>query len=154
MHWLRLLIVLAALAPPAALAEMRVVHAPGDGFLNLRSGPGSQFAILREMDHGSTLDVIEVVGNWGRVRHASGAEGWAYLEFTRVFPQSTRLFVLPPGDGFLNLRTGPGTAFAIVTRMYNGEWVEVQERRDGWARVLHSSGFEGWASLRYLVSPG
>ena len=154
MRLLRVLILLAAFAPSALWADLRIVHSPGDGFLNLRTGPGSQFANILEMDHGSTVDVLDVVGKWARVRHASGAEGWAFLDHTRPYPKSTRAIVVSPGDGFLNLRTGPGTGFSIVTRMYNGEWVEVLERQGSWARVRHVSGFEGWASLRYLASSG
>jgi uncharacterized protein YgiM (DUF1202 family) len=58
--------------------------------------------------------------------------------------------VYSPGDGYLNLRTGPGTGFAIVQRMYNGSRVEVVERAGKWARVYHEDGAEGWASTRYL----
>ena len=35
-----------------ALAEMRIVNSPGDGYLNLRTGPGSQFDIILPMTHG------------------------------------------------------------------------------------------------------
>jgi len=135
----------------AAQAETLRVHAPGDGFLNLRTGPGGGYAIVMQMDHGSYLDTLETAGNWVRVRHESGATGWAYRKHMRMIPAyTTERIVSSPSDGFLNLRTGPGTSFAILREMYNGESVWILERKGGWVRVQHSSGAKGWAFEKYL----
>ena len=64
--------------------------------------------------------------------------------------QAEKLRVHSPGDGFLNLRTGPGTGYAIVREMYNGQTVRILERKGSWVRVRHSSGATGWASAKYL----
>ena len=135
----------------AAQAEVLVVNSPGDGYLNLRTGPGSEFAIITRMYHGSTVNTLEYAGGWARVEHESGAVGWAFRKYM-VRPAATpaRFYIYSPGDGFLNLRTGPGTRFDVVVRMYNGEWVEVLERSGNWVRVYHQGGFEGWAFSQYL----
>lgn len=132
-------------------AEVMIVNSPGDGFLNLRTGPGGNFAIIMEMNHGTALNTLEFSGNWARVEHESGAVGWAFRKYM-VRPASgpAKLYVYSPGDGFLNLRTGPGSGFAIITRMYNGEWVEILERSGNWVRVYHEYGDEGWAYSKYL----
>lgn len=136
----------------SAQAEVLVVNSPGDGFLNLRTGPGSGFDIIMEMTHGTTVNTLEYAGNWARVQHESGAVGWAFRKYM-VQPASgpARYYVYSPGDGFLNLRTGPGTGFAVVARMFNGEWVEILERSGGWVRVYHQGGYEGWAFSKYLT---
>lgn len=135
----------------AAQADVRMVNSPGDGFLNLRTGPGSQYAIVMEMNHGSAVEVLEVSGQWARVRHESGATGWAFRKYMVAYDQAPgKMFVYSPGDGYLNLRTGPGSDFAIITRMYNGEWVQILERKGNWVRVLHEYGDEGWAYAKYL----
>lgn len=68
----------------AALAELRMVNSPGDGYLNLRTGPGSDFRILRRMYHGERVDILERKGNWVRVyHHPTGARGWAYAKYLR-----------------------------------------------------------------------
>jgi len=145
-------IVFAIAAAVAAAGEMRMVNSPGDGFLNLRTGPGSGFAILLAMDHGSLVEVLEVSGKWSRVRHDdSGAEGWAFSRHLAPFEAGVAMkFVYSPGDGFLNLRTGPGSGFAIVRRMFNGDAVEIVERKGGWVRVYHQSGETGWCYEAYL----
>ncbi|MBU2981486.1 SH3 domain-containing protein [Lentibacter algarum] len=134
-----------------AQAEKLRVYSPGDGFLNLRTGPGSEFSIVRRMGHGTTVDTLERSGNWLRVRHQSGADGWAYIKhFRKVVASTNKRTVSSPGDGYLNLRTGPGTSFAIVREMYNGQTVRILERKGSWARVRHQSGATGWASAKYL----
>lgn len=137
-----------ALARPAR-AEQRVVHSPGDGFLNLRTGPGSEFGIIRRMYHGSRVETLEWAGGWVRVRHESGDVGWAFAQYL-VRPTTNDLRVYSPGDGYLNLRTGPGTRFDIITRMYNGEGVRVLEASGTWVRVQHESGLVGWCSSNFL----
>ncbi|MEZ5714701.1 MAG: SH3 domain-containing protein [Paracoccaceae bacterium] len=139
-------------ATVVAASEMRVVNSPGDGFLNLRTGPGSGFAIVLPMTHGSTVEVLETKGGWRRVQHQeSGAAGWAFGKYLAPFEGGVPTkFVHSPGDGFLNLRTGPGSGFAIVRRMYNGDAVEIIERKGSWVRVYHQSGAEGWCSEKFL----
>ncbi len=145
-------LVLSLLAGLALAGEMRVVNSPGDGYLNLRSGPGSQFQILRPMMHGTAVEVLEVNGKWSRVRHEpSGAEGWAFSRYLEAFDGAAPVrYVFSPSDGYLNLRSGPGTGFAIIRRMQNHEFVEILERRGAWVRVSHQSGDTGWAFAKYL----
>lgn len=134
----------------AAQADTYVVNSPGDGYLNLRTGPGSNYAIIRPMTHGSTVETLEWAGNWVRVRHASGDVGWAFAKYLgrAVSPYKQ---VYSPSDGYLNLRTGPGTQYNIIRRMYNWEGVKLLEIKGNWARVRHDSGATGWAHRRYLV---
>jgi len=134
-----------------AQAEVMVVNTPYDGFLNLRTGPGTRYAIITQMGHGSEVDTLESVGRWVRVEHESGAVGWASRKYLApVRPGPVTLYVYSPGDGFLNLRTGPGTRYAIITPMYNGTQVQALERSGNWARVHTEYGDEGWAYLRYF----
>ena len=139
-------------ASVAWAGEMRVVNSPGDGFLNLRSGPGSQFNIIQTMQHGEMVEVLERAGKWSRVAHEkSGARGWAFHKYLAPFEGGVPMkFIHSPGDGYLNLRTGPGTGFKIVRRMYNGESVEILERKGSWVRVYHQSGAQGWCSAKFL----
>ncbi|UYV37006.1 SH3 domain-containing protein [Rhodobacteraceae bacterium D3-12] len=136
----------------SAQAEMRRVNSPGDGYLNLRTGPGSSYDIVRRMTHGAKVDVLEAKGGWLRVRHrTSGREGWAYSKYL-VRPKANTLQrrVYSPGDGFLNLRSGPGGDFKILRRMHHGDRVRILERKGSWVRVRHSSGAQGWAFAKYL----
>lgn len=153
--FLSLFLVAISLTPGRA-ADVRYVYSPNDGYLNLRTGPGTRFDIIREMYNGDRVRVVEHSGSWVRVVHESGARGWASAKFlvrrgvTR--PGGTR-YVYSPNDGYLNLRSGPGTRYRVVREMYNGEYVEILERSGNWVRVRHESGATGWASARFLRVP-
>jgi len=135
----------------ALWAEVLVVNSPGDGFLNLRTGPGSQYNIIMPMQHGTTVETLEIKGSWARVRHESGNVGWAFRQHMVSFDDGVQMRrVYSPGDGFLNLRSGPGSDFAVLRRMYHGDWVQILERKGNWVRVHHPSGTEGWAYSKYL----
>ena len=137
----------------SALAETRMVNSPGDGFLNLRTGPGAGFDVVRQMDHGSLVDVLETKGKWSRVYHqVSGAQGWAFTKY--LLREQTGMpvrWINSPGDGYLNLRSGPGSDFRILRQMYHGERVDILERKGNWVRVYHHpTGARGWAYAKYL----
>ena len=134
----------------AARADLLIVNSPGDGYLNLRTGPGTGFDIIHAMPHGSEVHALEWSGRWVRVRHESGFTGWCSSRFlARTGPK--RLSVFSAHDGYLNLRQGPGTSHPILMRMNNGESVEVLASSGAWRKVRHPSGAVGWAHGRYLV---
>jgi N-acetylmuramoyl-L-alanine amidase len=136
-----------------ASAQTLVVNAPRDGFLNLRTGPGTRYRVIRRMRHGSRVNVLARSGRWAKVRHQSGAVGWCYRPYLVQPARAGNNWrqVYSPGDGYLNLRTGPGTRYRIIRRMYNGEQVKLLARRGRWFKVRHQSGAVGWAYGAYLV---
>lgn len=134
-----------------ARADALVVNSPGDGYLNLRTGPGTGFDIIYAMPHGTEVYSLEWSGRWVRVRHEAGYTGWCASKYlARMGP--TYLYVYSASDGFLNLRTGPGTSYPIIREMYNDEAVEVLGSSGNWHQVRHESGAVGWAHRRYLVN--
>jgi hypothetical protein len=45
----------------------------------------------------------------------------------------------PEGDGFLAVRTGPGTDHEQVDALHNGDVVSLCDYRNGWHRVVYSA---------------
>jgi len=134
----------------AARADPLVVNSPRDGSLNLRTGPGTGFEVLYAMPHGSEVQTLEWSGRWVRVRHESGRTGWCASKYlARTGP--ARLYVYSARDGYLNLRSGPGTSYAVIMQMHNDEHVDVLGSSGSWRQVRHESGAVGWAHGRYLI---
>lgn len=53
------------------------------------------------------------------------------------------------GSGFLAVRTRPSTRAPQVGELFNGDTVEIFDRRGNWYRVA-MGGIDGWASARWL----
>ncbi len=64
-----------------ARADVLIINAPRDGFLSLRTGPGSGFDIIIEMPNGTEVHTLEWSGSWVRVRHVSGHTGWCSSDY-------------------------------------------------------------------------
>ena len=150
-------------APAAATPHELYVHAPHYGYLNLRAGPGTDHRVIKQMRHGSEVEVLGHHGKWYRVIH-NHKVGWAHSNyFTEAKHRPHRPHkpkghkpiyeVHAPYDHFLNLRTGPGVSYHVLGRMPHGSKVKILGPRKGrWAKVRHvHSGVRGWAHLSYLV---
>lgn len=53
--------------------------------LNVRAGPGTQYAILTVVNRGNLLDIYEREGDWLRVR-ANNRSGWVAAQYVRLIP--------------------------------------------------------------------
>lgn len=53
----------------------------------------------------------------------------------------------------VNIRTGPGTNFPVVTKVNKGETVTIKEQAFGWYKVVLSGGTTGWVAS-WLVNTG
>ncbi|TFL16822.1 SH3 domain-containing protein [Jannaschia formosa] len=149
---LKTLALLLSLSPLAAAAQGLIVAENEEGYLNLRSGPGTQHAIVEKMRPGDRVTVLEEMGKWARIRTPRGAQGWASLDYLdRAAPSGTEVLYVAQGSAWLNLRAAPGTDAAILRRMYPGDRLEPLSREGDWLRIRHVSGAVGWAHGDYLT---
>jgi len=63
----------------------------------------------------------------------------------------TFIIITETETGWLNVRSGPGTAFPIVKKIYPGEQYPLLSESDGWQRIELLEGVEGWVSSRYTL---
>ena len=154
-HLLVAIFVLLA-APAIAGVEKLIVHAPHYGYLNLRAGPGVDHKVIKQMPHGDVVEVVDRHARWYRVIH-NRKVGWAhasYFKDRKHEPKDRKpaYVVHAPYDHFLNLRTGPGTAYHVIGKMPHGSKVRLLGERHGrWVAVKHvHSGKRGWAHIGWL----
>lgn len=50
----------------------------------------------------------------------------------------------------VNLRSGPGLGYAVVTKLMDGQPVATREERDGWVSIATNSGATGWVFGAYV----
>jgi|GEM_PF-2347725 len=129
----------APMATPANLNRIRMVDTKSDSWLNLREGPGTQFAVMAKLPNGAQVEILEELGDWYKVRYG-GMEGYVSAQYITDNP-AFRLYAQnnAPGNTGLVLRvTADEGAAALATIPKNARF-EVLE----WGTLWNKVAFEG-----------
>jgi SH3-like domain-containing protein len=129
------LLLAAILSVGAAAAERRAVKA---SVANIRSGPGTRYAILWTVEKYFPLQIIKKSGKWYRFVDFEGDKGWIYASLTSKTPS------VVVRKGTCNVRSGPGLKNPVVFTAERGVPFRVLKRTGKWIRVQHADGDKGW----------
>lgn len=130
--------------PPSPLKAYRIATST----LNVRSGPGTAYPILGTAASGQTYVSPEQSNGWARIWFA-GNTGWcsgAYL--TQVNGVSAQKVT----SATLNVRTGPGTAYAVVGTAHADEVYGTRGSSGGWWNVDFGGSSQRWLSGGYTTA--
>lgn len=117
--------------------------------LNLRSGPGTTYPVIAVMPKGTEVVQLSISGNWAQVRYGT-MTGYASRSYLVVKGSTQPVEDLRITTTTLNLRSGPGTSYSILTVMPKGAQVKVLSVSGVWAKVVYQS-LTGYAHTGYLV---
>jgi len=112
--------------------------------VNMRSGPGTQYKVLWELDKGYPLHILGTKGNWYKVRDFEGDAGWVFQPLT-----SRRSYVVVK-KSIINIRARPGTQYRIVAKAHRGVVLQTIASVKRWVKVRHKSGVTGWVARRLV----
>jgi len=140
-------------APSAPAAKTVYVNTPGMT-LNVRSGPGTTYAILGSLKHGEKLSVTTENSSWYKLTF-NGKTGYISASYVKDEPVSTA----PPAseqktgtvnapDG-LNVRSGPGTSNAVIGGLAHGAKVTITGQSGDWYKIKYGN-TEAWVSSAYV----
>lgn len=105
---------------------------------NIRSGPGTNYDILWEVEKYHPLQILKKQGKWYRFRDFEGDEGWVYAPLLGDIP------TVITRKKKCNVRSGAGTNFKILFTAEKGIPFKVLNKKGDWIQVKHSDGDEGW----------
>jgi lysozyme len=114
--------------------------------LNVRSGPSTAYPVVGGLTFGQRVKVLERQNGWARLESPAGWSSERYLEFQS--PNSD-MYAMCTASG-LNVRSGPGTGYPVVSWLTYGQRVKVLERQNNWARFDTPAGWSSEAYLQYL----
>lgn len=160
--------------PPAPNEPTAYVQTPN---LNVRSGPGLNFDILDRLRYGQTGRLIgrNADGSWLKIAYSSPnptfAEptGWVLARYVWSNVSIWTLPVVdsgspPPADQLvgvvivprLNVRSGPGLNYAIVSWLGRGQQVQIFGRTPDaqWLKVAVGPQMKGWVYAPYVSMVG
>ena len=132
-----LLLTLAVWASAAnpAWAERLVVTTP---IANIRTGPGTDYAVIWQVEKYHPLNIIERRGPWCRFEDFEGDHGWIHNSLLG------RIDAVITVKEACNVRSGPGTNYEVVFMVGAGVPFKVRKRKGNWLQVEHADGEQGW----------
>jgi len=129
-------------------------------FLNMRSGPANEYGIVTVLPRGTAVTVIGENRGWRNVQTEQGT-GWVFYTFLvqehpHVLAPTTPATPAVPhtmyvGAFFLNMRTGPGNNYRIITSLPLATPVTVIGENLGWREIQTEHG-TGWVFNTFLVT--
>lgn len=147
----------------AVSAASRTTLIVARGPLNVRRGPGKNFALVGSLKKGARVLEIERRDGWAHVQAADGIAGWVALNYmatasaTDQHETYTTAETLSPGThaalvtaAMLYVRATPTANGAVLTVLFSGETVRVVETHSSWDKVQMRNGGTGWAYASYL----
>jgi N-acetylmuramoyl-L-alanine amidase len=138
------------------------------GALNVRSGPGVGYSIVAVVGHGDVVTLLgrNATASWVQVQRASGQTGWvnASLVQPTVAISTLPLVETPAGTavplatvvtGALNVRTGPGVGYSIISTLQNGQQAPLLGRNSdsSWTQIRLATGQVGWVRTAFIQTP-
>lgn len=125
------------------LSDAKMVSIIKEG-VNIRSGPSTSSQVQWQVDKGFPLQVIGSRGKWYQVRDFENDKGWVYA------PLTTRKGHLVVKRPVVNIRSGAGTNYPVVSRAKYGVVFRLLTEGGDWVKVRHKSGVTGWVARRLL----
>ena len=114
-------------------------------YLNLREGPSTSYAVIRELKLGTILGVYEENGSWFRVYdEGSGRTGYVYYDSVSYYernPQPRWEGVCNANDS--NIRSGPSTLFSRYWAINKGAKVYVYYTSGMWYYIMDRATGQG-----------
>ncbi len=120
-----------------------------DGRLNLRQSPSTASAVIGSIAKGSWLTVEKKEGNWYLVEYEKGKKAYASADYITNYPKTVEGEVTP-GTGVLNVRSGPGTSYAVKDRIRDGQRILAVKSNATWAGIVYDGNKTGYVAKAYL----
>lgn len=146
-----------ALSATASFANSNEGTVTADA-LNVRSGPSTSYGITTKLYKGDKVEILETSNGWHKIKASNGKIGWVSGDYIKVSSGSTSQPSTSTTKATvtatsLNVRSGAGTSYSVITKLSKGTVVDVLESAsNGWKKIKTSNGTIGWVSGSYLAN--
>ena len=131
---------------PGAVGNLIGTVRTTSGNLNLRSGPGTNFAVISSLPNGTPLTVTGEQNGWYSVRTYGGTNGWVSSDFITITP---RQGTVTTTGGNLNLRAQPNTTSQVLASIPNGTSLTITDVSGNFFQT-NFGGRTGWVSRDFI----
>lgn len=131
-----------------------VKYAKG-GYVNLRSGPSLDYAVLMRVNSGTAITIMNDSYEWNYVAvSVNGSTVYGYMHDSLIDRgAAATATVTTRYGGKVNVRSGPSSSYKSVGSLATGTRVTVLLRGNGWCQIS-GGGLTGFMSGSYLSGMG
>lgn len=134
-----------------------------DPYLNVRSGAGTNYGVIRQLANENEVDVIETYTNgWAKI-NISGQMGYVYAGYLNITERQQESVkptysvwvgkVYNVGSAGLVVRTGPGTGYsryAAWPKLAEGNLIDIIGESGNWYNVNIAGKHKAWVCKTYV----
>ena len=154
---------------PTAKIPNKSIHIPNGHSIIVRGGPGTGYGIVDYVFENDRVTILQHGSVWVKVRlDKNGNVGYIKNKYIYGYSGGGSSGGGSSGGGFIgyatittkystsavNVRTGPGTGYGVVTVLPSGAGVTVKSKSGNWYRVSTGTGYEGYIYKDYLSFGG
>lgn len=115
-------------------------------YLNVRTGPGTNFAVVGKLHNGDKVTVTKTLNGWGCIENGR----WVSLNYLAPIASADSYKVKTNSGAPLALRAAASKSSTCFVWIPNGTALKVDKIVDGWAHTSYG-GYTGYCSTAYLT---
>ncbi len=119
--------------------------------LNVRKGAGTDFEVVAQLEKWTEVVVLSTVNGWYNISFHGGS-GWVSSEYITF--EETNIGTGVITGSVVNVRSGPGTEYEVLTTVKKSERVKAISRSGEWFKISTSGGTVGWVLGEYIDLSG
>ncbi len=105
---------------------------------NIRSGPGSNYEVLWQVEKYYPVIIINKKGNWYHFKDFENDTGWVHKSLVGKVRSVISI------KNKCNVRSGPGSKYNIVFTVEKGVPFKFLGKKGNWLKVEYMDGDRGW----------
>ena len=149
-----------------AVWEKKATKVKTTSDVNKRKGPGTEYDVIGSISKGKVVSIVKKKNGWGKLKNG----GWISLSLTKKVTSGTKsskktkatkskkepakssdsslvFTVKVSSSEGVNVRTGPGRKYDVVTSYEKGKTLKIEKVKNGWGQLQNKS--KRWILLKY-----
>ena len=125
------------------------------GYVNLRSGPSTDYPVTMRVTTGTQVTVVNDSGEWDYIAvNSNGTTVYGYMYETYINRgQATTAVVSTRNGGRVNVRSGPSSSYSSIGSLASGTRMTILLKGNGWY-MISANGITGFMSTGYISGSG
>jgi len=119
--------------------------------VNVRSGPGKNFEILRKVNKGESVLVTASLLDWYKIKLPPQSKAYVHAGFVAA---AQNAFCGHITANKVNVRAGKGTNFNILGQLNRRDKIEIIQREQDWCHIFPFQGCSAWIHKDYVQKHG